>query len=174
MSVVQVPPLKIIGQVALATNIDVNGSFYTAWQDFQADQTTAKVDDQLLKTFGETNRVGLVVYAPESYQYWTGISVPQDFEVPASWHAFDLPAGSAFKMSSSTPEFLPQIPVNFTLEKVFDQAKKEAVVLPESLGHAQQPYFLEKVTFKSIDDADKQAYFVYISPEIEALEDDLG
>ncbi|MFD1465984.1 hypothetical protein ACFQ4L_07905 [Lapidilactobacillus mulanensis] len=174
MSVVKVPAMKIIGQVALANTIDVNGSFYSTWQDFQDSEKAAQVDQQLLETVGETNRVGLVVYAPESYQYWTGVAVPADFEVPAKWHAFDLPAGSAFMMAATRPEFLPQLPLNFTLEKVFDQAAKEEVALPKSLGHSEQPYFLEKLTFKEIDAVEQQQYYVYISPEIEALEDDLN
>lgn len=173
MSIVEVPQLKIVGQVALASQIDPNGSFYSMWQELEADPQMAKVDQQLLKDVGQTNRVGLVVFAPENYLYWGGVAVPADFTVPAGWQSFNLPAGQAFEFVQATPAFMPQIPVNLKLSKTFDQAETEAVKLPGSLGHAQQPYFLEELKFKDIDQAEQQRYLVYMSDEIEALEDDL-
>ncbi|WP_125605275.1 hypothetical protein [Lapidilactobacillus bayanensis] len=173
MSIIKVPQLKIIGQVSLSSQIDPNGSFYSMWQELAADPQTAKIDQQLLKDFGQTNRVGLVVFAPESYLYWSGVAVPADFTVPENWQSYILPAGRAFEFQQAAPAFMPQIPVNLLLSKTFDQAKAEDVKLPESLGHAQQPYFLEESKFTDIEQIDQQRYLVYLSDEIEALEDDL-
>lgn len=174
MSIVEAPELKIIGQLALANQIDPNGSFYSVWQELAADSQTDKIDQQLIKKIGTTNRVGLVIFAPENYLYWAGIAVPANFETPKGWQSYTLPAGQAFELTQATPEFMPQIPVNYKLDQVFDQAEKEAVKLPDSLGHAQQPFFLEELRFTDIDHVDQQHYLVYLSDEIEPLEDDLG
>lgn len=174
MSIVKVPQLKIIGRIALANQLDPNGSFYSLWQDLNDDPQMAQVDQQLQEQVGQTNRVGLVVYAPESYLYWAGVAVPATFSTPQGWQSYLLPAGQAFEVTQATPEFMPQIPLNFKLDQIFVQAEKENVQLPDSLGHAQQPYFLEELKFNDINHVDQQRYLVYLSDEIEALEDDLG
>ncbi|WP_261806198.1 hypothetical protein [Lapidilactobacillus luobeiensis] len=167
-------PLTILGQVALAHDISANGSYYNVWQDFEAEAALPRLDQELIAQQGTSNRVGLVVFAPDGYQYWTGVAVPATVATPQGWYRYQLPAGSAFDLVQESPQFLPQVPINYKLNQVYEAADQAAVKLPESLGHAELPFFLEQLTFsESLDAPQSQIYRIYDSPEIDAFEDDL-
>ncbi|WP_461219146.1 hypothetical protein [Lapidilactobacillus salsurivasis] len=166
--------LTLVGQVALAHDISANGSFYNVWQDFEDEPALAALDQQLLASQGASNRVGLLIFSPDGYQYWTGVAVPDQVATPAGWHRYQVPAGPAVDLVQADPQFLPQVPASYKLNQVYAAADQAQIKLPESLGHAELPYFLEQLTFTtSLDAPQSQYYRIYDSPEIEALEDDL-
>lgn len=175
MAVKHLPAMKIIGQVAGNHDMSANGSFYGVSQDFEDDPATPKMDQQLQAATGSSNRVNLVVFGPESSQFWVGLVVPATMTAPAGWQTYELPAGPAYEFSLTSPQYLPQVGVNFKMDQAYNAAEADGVKLPLSLGHAQLPYFLETMTFKkTLDDLTAQTYAIYQSDEIEALEDDLG
>ncbi|WP_125766860.1 hypothetical protein [Lapidilactobacillus wuchangensis] len=172
MAVQNLATFKIIGKVALANDMDPNGSFYSFSQELEASEQMAQVDEELMATAGESNRVGLAIFGPETSQYWYGVQVPASFKVPTGWTSYQVPAGPAFVLAQERPQYLAQVGVNYKMDQVYDAAAKAEVKLPASLGHAQLPFFVEKMTFKTnLDELLSQTDAIYQSDEMEALED---
>lgn len=172
MAIQNLATFKIIGKVALANDMDPNGSFYSFSQEMEASEQMAQVDEELMASEGQSNRVGLAIFGPEASQYWYGVQVPATVATPNGWTAYQVPAGPAFVLQQERPQYLAQVGVNYKMDQVYDAATKAQVALPNSLGHAQLPFFVEKMTFKTnLDELLSQSEAIYQSPEMAALED---
>ncbi|MFD1411441.1 hypothetical protein [Lapidilactobacillus gannanensis] len=172
MTVLNLTTFKLVGKVALATDMDPNGSFYSFSQELEASEQMALLDEQLMASAGQSNRLGLAIFGPEASQYWYGVQVPTNIVTPTGWTSYQVPAGPAFVLTQAQPQYLAQVGVNYKMDQVYDAAAKAKVALPDSLGHAQLPFFVEKMTFKTnLDELTSQSYAIYQSPEMAALED---
>lgn len=134
------PAGQFVGKVYTTESSDEMGTFYPAWQDFEA----AGFFDALDALSETPNRSYLVVFSPYgNFQYWIGSVTPIGAKAPAGLEAVPLPAGTVGKTEAAVNGLLNQLPVQTAVNKGFEQLEKAGFTIPEHIGQTDHPYYLE-------------------------------
>ncbi|MFD1393714.1 hypothetical protein ACFQ3L_09070 [Lacticaseibacillus jixianensis] len=155
------PTSQFVGKVYTTESSDQMGTFYPAWQEFEADGYFKQLD----QLCSQPNRSYLVVFSPYgNFQYWIGSVTPVGVAAPAGLEAVPLPAGTVGKTSGPVNGLLNQLPVQTAVGKGFEMLEKAGFTIPAHIGQTDHPYYLE--SYPVTDGKVSQVqYLLYINPD---------
>lgn len=115
------------------------GSFLPAYQQV--------ISDENFNKFSQTNKLAqniasLVIFGPESYQYWLGTIYDGDAEIPAGFFKYVLPKSDvAVEQQAMNESYFAQ-PLTVIIPSLIDQAKNAGIKVPANMGLSQKPFIL--------------------------------
>lgn len=158
--------LSFIGQPYTASMMDENGSYYSVYQELEANEDFASFDEtnELAK-----NRAYLVIFGPENFMFWQGMlyQSKDEITVPAGLFKYDLPEGDVVKDVRPGSEIIFSLPVGLTLQSLLDGVKKAGIDIPANLGLSEKPYLINGLNLED----NEQFTYVYKGATIDDVND---
>ncbi|BDR59597.1 hypothetical protein [Xylocopilactobacillus apicola] len=149
-----------------------NGSFQNAWTEFFQSPDFIETANKLTAQKLPITALGVIQFGSEKFIQWIGLDLTQCPKVrPDKWLSLELPAGSGVEAKEANLGW-QILPVEFSLQLVYNAADKEQVVLPKMLGHSDKPYFIEEIEISAdLAQVKEHRYFIYQGIEEEIFED---
>lgn len=171
MSLINLAPFCFGGKPHFPDEMAADGSFATAWNEFQQSPVIKTVMAQLRRQNLPINWLGITQFGPENFVYWMGLLIPnRDWQLPKDWLKLELPGGPGFALPHAAPA-TSWLPIQAALAAVYQAAQKEQITLPQNISYTAKPYFVEQLSFEDPQTPQYWTYFVYQGQEEAPLED---
>ncbi|WP_251717433.1 GyrI-like domain-containing protein [Lactobacillus agrestimuris] len=134
--------LTFVGRPFVETMMDDQKTFTQANAQMENDEVFKKFlkDNQL-----ENQRASMVIFGPENFMYWYGVTVEGNVEVPAGLMKFALPAAEVAKDDANGQINAFDVPLNFVLPKFFEKVSEAGFEVYENPGDSETPYFVQNL-----------------------------
>lgn len=141
-----------------------SGSFYPAYQEVNNDENFLefKQSNEL-----DDNDSSLIIFGPESYQYWQGTIYQGTASIPSGFFKYQLPKSDIAEAKSIQNESYFSQPLNFAIPTLLEDAKKAGIEIPTNLGLSQNPFVLNVLDQKT----GELTNTIYLGDEIEDVDD---
>ncbi|BDR57314.1 hypothetical protein [Xylocopilactobacillus apis] len=172
MSKIKIDSFLFGGEPHFPSELDEDGSFQSAWNEFYNSSEFNEVINQLKGQHFPLRALGITQFGPENFMYWVGLELPSDkFEIPEKWMKLELPAGTAYEEKRLDLGWR-ELPVEFSINLVYNAADKEQAKLPTNISYTDKPYFVERIKLnEDLSEPKEHQYFIYEGIEEEPLED---
>jgi hypothetical protein len=92
------------------------------------------------------NRSNLIIFGPENFMYWYGVTVTNEVEVPQGLMKFVLPQAEVAieEIPDQNLSYFSQ-PLNSVLPPFFQKISNQGIPIYENPGDSSTPYFLQEL-----------------------------
>ncbi|WKF84742.1 GyrI-like domain-containing protein [Lacticaseibacillus pantheris] len=165
----QIPAQRVVGRVFTESSADENGSFESAWDEFN-EAGHFKALDPLADV---PNRTSVIVFSPYgSMQYWIGSVIPESANVPNGYQVLNLPAATGAVADKDVKGMMTGLPLATTYNEGLATLEKAGYQLPEHIGQTDTPYYLERYDLNNQGVAQRVEYTIYARPDqLEGFDD---